>query len=236
LVLSEVTGGNAFIYDFTFGEFDDVPSSNVDLYFSGYYDGNLAHTVKLQQWNYVTGGGQWENVTANPKDFPDAVSEQNYEFFLFDNPNYISSGNIQIRIIHTSPGNPTHQFHINKLYLQAGGPSSTPSQTPSESPSQTPSQTSSRTVSATPSLTPSRTVSATPSFTVSQTPSTTPSRTVSETLSQTPSVSATPSETPSRTPSSTASASPSGSPTYATMYRWTGAIWLEVDVIVVKVP
>ena len=210
LVLSEQTGGNAFIYDFTFGEYDDVPSSNVDLYFYGYYDGNPAHVVKLQQWNYVTGGGQWEDVTTNTRDFPEASSEQYYEFFLLDGANYISSGNIKIRIIHTSSGNLTHRFYINKLFLQAGGPSATKSQTPSQTPSFTTSQT--------------------PSFTPSGTPSATPS------ASSTPSASATPSETPSRTPSATASASPSGSPTYATMYRWTGAIWLEVDVIVVKVP
>ena len=63
-MLAEVLGASGgYIYDFEFGIYDDVPSFNVDLYVQGYYQGNPAHNVKLQHWNYASPG--WVNVTAN---------------------------------------------------------------------------------------------------------------------------------------------------------------------------
>ena len=113
LVLSETVGTPGFDYTFEFGIGTDVPSTLLHLYVEGYYDGNVAHNVKLQQWNYDTSA--WTDVSGAI--FPDAGAEQNYKFRLINDPDYISSGNIKLRVVHTSAGNPVHQLHLDKFYV-----------------------------------------------------------------------------------------------------------------------
>ena len=182
LVITETLGpyidydsGGGLTIDFEFGIYDNVPSSNVDLYVDGYYEGNPAHFVKLQQWNYTTGG--WDNVTNDAKDFPSTTSQQSYVFTLLDRADYISSGNIKLRVIHLSNGSAGHYFHIDKFYLAAGGASHSLSPSISLSPS--------------PSVSPSASLS--PSESPSVSPSVSPSASASESPSISPSISASPS-------------------------------------------
>jgi len=116
LVFAETVGTPGFDYTFEFGGDNSVPSSELLIHIEGYYDGNLAHIVKLQQWDYNASG--WEDVTANSTDFPDETSEQNYVYRLLQGANYISSGNIKLRVVHTSAGNVNHQLHLDKFYLE----------------------------------------------------------------------------------------------------------------------
>ena len=116
LVFAETVGTPGFDYTFEFGGDNSVPSSELLIHIEGYYDGNLAHIVKLQQWDYNASG--WEDVTANSTDFPDETSEQNYVYRLLQGANYISSGNIKLRVVHTSAGNVIHQLHLDKFYLE----------------------------------------------------------------------------------------------------------------------
>jgi hypothetical protein len=104
------------VCDFVFGDTDDVPTTSLKAYFKAYYDGTLTHNVKLQQWNYDSGA--WENVTVYITDFPGSVAEQVYQFTLLHDSDYISQGEIKLRIVSSSLGNLAHSFHINELYLE----------------------------------------------------------------------------------------------------------------------
>lgn len=153
LVLAEIVGTPGFAYDFTFGGFEAVPTTALFANFCAWYDGNPAHIVKLQQWNYNT--TIWVDVTADAMDFEKIDSEQVYQFRLLDDANYISGGEIQLQIVHNSPGNPLHAFHIDYLYLSlVASPSASPSESPSVSPSESPSLSPSVSPSASPSLGP----------------------------------------------------------------------------------
>ena len=199
LVLNEVTGvytdpiaGGGFTYDFEYGIFDDVPSSNVDLYFVGYYQGNPAHNVKLQQWNYTS--SSWVNVTTSTNDFPSSATEQSYVFFLLDAADYISGGNIRLRIIHTSSGSALHYLYVNKLYLELGGPSASVSASKSPSASASVSKSPSASESASASASESASLSPSASASPSVSPSASLSPSASESVSLSPSASASPSE------------------------------------------
>jgi hypothetical protein len=186
LIINEAVGvyvdpatGGGFTIDFEFGEYDDVPGTNEDLYIEGWYEGNPAHNVKLQEWNYTS--SEWVDVTAATNDFPSDTSEQSYKFFLNDSASYTENGNIRVRIIHTSAGVSGHQFHIERLYLQAGGQSFSVS--PSVSPSLSPSSSESPSASSSnsPSLSPSssESISASASASASESPSSSVSPSVS---------------------------------------------------------
>ena len=115
LVLEETVGIPGFTYDFIFGEDEDVPSTAIYARMRGWYDGNPAHIIKLQQWNYTT--EEWTNVTSATRDFPQSAEEMFYNFDLIDDSDYLSGGQIKLRITHLSAGNITHLFHIDHLYL-----------------------------------------------------------------------------------------------------------------------
>lgn len=115
LEVGEQTGIPGFDFDFTFGEHYAVTETKLVANFKAWYDGNPAHNVKLQQYNFNT--TSWVNVTAAAQDFPDAASEQTYKFNLIDDADYLDGGLIKLRIIHTSSGNLTHTMYIDHLYL-----------------------------------------------------------------------------------------------------------------------
>ena len=119
LVVAETVGPPGFTYDFTFGEFEPVSTTNMYLHLNGWYSGNLGHNVKLYQWNYNSSA--WVGVTANDKDFPDESSEGFYNFKLIDDVNYLSGGQAKIRIQHTPSGNTVHRFRIDDMHLSATG-------------------------------------------------------------------------------------------------------------------
>ena len=97
--------------------FINVPGGSKDIFVVGYYDGNPAHNVKLQIYNYTTPG--WEDVTGDVRDFPSAGSQQSYQFTM-PSPysDYISSDNeVLIRIRHTSTGSSGHYMYLDQVYL-----------------------------------------------------------------------------------------------------------------------
>jgi hypothetical protein len=117
LDIDEVAGIPGYDIQFVFGDFDAVPTTALRANFRAYYTGNLGHNVKLQQWNYNT--TTWTDVPGAT--FPDEITEQLYTFTLIDDPNYIQANQIELRVIHTSSGNPTHQFRIDQLILELAG-------------------------------------------------------------------------------------------------------------------
>lgn len=116
LAVREVIGTPGFDVVFLFKA---VPDEQTSLHIEGYYDGNVAHVVKLYIWRYST--SSWVAVTANEKDIAAGTVDVLYSFNL-PNPltNYLSSGDMQIQVYHSSPGNVTHYMYFDHVYLQAG--------------------------------------------------------------------------------------------------------------------
>lgn len=114
LVLAETTGTPGFSYDFTF---ENVPENGArSVNFEGYYSGNLVHNVKIQQYNYTT--TNWVNLNSNTTDIPDGTSDTDIHFSLLGSTSpYWSGGQLKLRIVHTSAGNPTHQLLIDEFVL-----------------------------------------------------------------------------------------------------------------------
>lgn len=77
----------------------------------GYYDGNLAHTVNVDAYDWVT--TSYDNVGT----LPDAVGEAVHTFTL-DADHTDSDGSIRIRINHTSAGNINHTLYLDWVYVQ----------------------------------------------------------------------------------------------------------------------
>ena len=96
--------------------FINVPDCAKTAYFKGYYEGNPAHNVKIQVYNQST--ESWDNFTADTRDFPSNASEQSYNFAVpLPCANYLTGGEMLIRIVHTSQGTPGHYFYIDHFYL-----------------------------------------------------------------------------------------------------------------------
>ena len=112
LELGETTGIPASDYDFYFY---GVPTNANRIYLNGYYQGNISHNYKIQQYNFNT--TSWENLTANTTDFPSTTSDQDYKFTINNGVNYNDAGEIRIKILHTSPGNITHRFYIDYFHI-----------------------------------------------------------------------------------------------------------------------
>lgn len=118
-VLSEVSNTPGFEHIFRFGPYDistaaSVPTSNLLLTLVGQYSGNAGHTVQVQQWDFVTGGGQWVDTGGR---VTDSGSTTTYRFYLSTDAKYLSGGKVYVQFYHSSPGNPTHQLIINELFL-----------------------------------------------------------------------------------------------------------------------
>lgn len=112
LALTETTANPGFDYHFYFY---DVPDTAFAIRFNGYYAGNPAHKVKIQQWNFNT--TSWTNLTSDTTDFPSAAADYDDEFSLFGGTNYVSSGHVRIRIYHDGVGAALHRFYIDLLEM-----------------------------------------------------------------------------------------------------------------------
>lgn len=173
--------------------------TTLDFMLVGNYNGNPGHQVQVQQYNYNTTA--WTVLGTLPHN----VAEQNYQMTMVDDANYLSGGQMKIRIIHNTAGNASHNLYIDHMYLAfVGSESSSPSRSPSSSPSASPSS------SASASPSPSSSESRSPSSSESRSPSLSESR--SESMSESPSPSLSPSASISFSPSASESRSASLSP------------------------
>jgi hypothetical protein len=112
LQLAETTGNPGFDYEFNFF---DVPANAESIAINGYYEGNVGHTVKIQQWNFT--GVDWTDLTGDAKDFPHEITDQDYEFSLFNDADYNDGGEVRLRIYHPGGGTNTHNFYIDHFLL-----------------------------------------------------------------------------------------------------------------------
>ena len=117
LVLKETNLTPGSDYDFTF---NDIPTSitEVTISLTGRYDGNPAHNVKVQLWNYTT--ADWDNITGLTQDIPKTTIDVHYNWFVTFGTDYISHGTIRFGVLHVSPGNPNNKLYIDHLHLNPG--------------------------------------------------------------------------------------------------------------------
>jgi len=110
LELTEVSGTPAFSYDFSY---TDVPDDRAEsVQFIGRYDGNPAHIVWIRQYNFDS--TNWEDLV----EIPSSGSEGTITHALISGTgSYWESGEIRLRIIHTSAGNPIHVLYIDAFVL-----------------------------------------------------------------------------------------------------------------------
>ena len=118
LIINEVTGTPGFAVDFTF---DYIPTSFRPIWFDlhGYYEGNPAHKIKVQAWNYTTLG--WDYLTINTNDMPDREDDSHYGWQISDYDNQVANKQVKLRILHDWAGSAGHYLHINKLYVALEG-------------------------------------------------------------------------------------------------------------------
>lgn len=106
-VLSETAGTPGFRYRFTF---EGIENSGQEVRIRGYYDGTAGHTVNVEAWN-----GSGFDVLGT---LPESVVPTFYAFTL--SPGHTNSGEVIIRIDHTSAGDTDHRLHLDHLYVLDG--------------------------------------------------------------------------------------------------------------------
>jgi hypothetical protein len=108
VAVSEVTGTPGFDIRI---EYTGVVEFN-HLLVHHWYDGLTGHTVTMQLWNYVTSA--WD-------DFSTVAEVTTMTFVTVDVANgafYVNAGVVQLRYVHSSPGNTSHDMLIDYAVLQ----------------------------------------------------------------------------------------------------------------------
>lgn len=133
LDISELGATPAFDVVFTFKRvLAPKNTKRLKLVITGYYDGNAGHNVKLYVWDYDTDA--WVAMTGDVKDLPDETAEDTYTFefvgFTDGNPSdflmHGGTGEVKIRVLHTSAGNVNHDIFFNKVSLGFSSKEATP--------------------------------------------------------------------------------------------------------------
>lgn len=114
--IAEVVGNPGWDLKFYF-EGLDVNMTSFFVHLNGYYQGNPAHLVKIQKWNYTL--SQWDNFTSESNDFPSRSIEDDYSFETV-NTDYVSGQQFRIRIYHNWNGSAGHYFNVDYLWLESG--------------------------------------------------------------------------------------------------------------------
>ena len=111
-VYLEVQETGKFEIAFTFVGLIGLP---VRLEVLGRYEGNPAHNVFLEIYNYNTTA--WDRVTAEATDFPDSAVDADYFFRLPQSADYLSGGECQVRIRHDSAVVNSHYMYVDYIEI-----------------------------------------------------------------------------------------------------------------------
>lgn len=114
LGLNEVTGTPGFDYQFVF---ESIPGALTSFRFrmNGYYEGNPAHTVLAQAWNYTL--SSWVSLGV----LLDDSSDQTYLFPTIPASDYVSGGQAKIRFLHATAGAAGHLLRVDQLIIENMG-------------------------------------------------------------------------------------------------------------------
>jgi len=88
---------------------------------TGRYEGNVGHNVKIYAYNYDTSA--WDALTSATRDFTSSSSDASFTFDFEDNlpgvlSDYVSSGQVEIKIEHLSPSNSSHNFYLDYIAVE----------------------------------------------------------------------------------------------------------------------
>lgn len=114
--VQEVTGVPGFDVEFIFA-LDYTPGK---LTINARYEGNPAHNVVVEAWNYNTSA--WDSFSGASSDIPDGITDTDYYFDYADlsgtDTDYISGTAAKIRIRHTTTGTATHNLYVDYVVIQ----------------------------------------------------------------------------------------------------------------------
>ncbi|MHA1949173.1 MAG: hypothetical protein ACW987_04825 [Candidatus Thorarchaeota archaeon] len=121
--LSDTYTQNSVYYQI--GETGGTPGTQIEFTFSvngiarsftiyGRYQGNPAHNVQVEAYN----GSTWDVLSGT---WSHAVADHLQTWTL--QASHTVTGSVQIRVNHTSPGNPTHDFYFDHVYVTDGADS-----------------------------------------------------------------------------------------------------------------
>ena len=109
--VSEDAGGSPLTILVNFTNIIDFNS----IIISEWYDGGLGHEIELQLYNFNTDLWEVKDEITDMTGFTQSIIP------VFDAPNHIdATGNVSIRIIHITNGNPSHNFFLDYLVLLDG--------------------------------------------------------------------------------------------------------------------
>jgi len=117
--VQEVAATPGFLVEFTFEGITQTPQV---LHFKGRYQGNAAHDVILQVWNYNTVA--WEALTGLADDIPNTAADVHYTFTMPGvlagtwPTHYVSAGQMRVRFNHTTAGIATHNLYVDYIAIQ----------------------------------------------------------------------------------------------------------------------
>ena len=133
LILDEFNNTPGFSYDFNWVDIPDSSASSMFvLTIVGEYNGADNHHVKLMLFNYDT--TSFDYVTVNTEDLPNVAEQTTYQFNLpTTSGNYVTDGDMVLRIIHETIGNSGHLLRLDDMHIEVGSSSSSSSSTSSSS-------------------------------------------------------------------------------------------------------
>lgn len=96
--------------------FDGLPTNPAQIRIIGRYEGNPAHEVEAQAFNYDS--SDWIDMNATTNDFPSSATDSSFIFQFPDlSGDYLSGGQAQVRLFHTSSANVNHDFYLDFIEL-----------------------------------------------------------------------------------------------------------------------
>lgn len=111
VIVQERVATPPFQIDFTFSGVQRISG----LKFYGRYNGSPTHNVHVEAYNYITATFDYVG------EFGTTTNKQWFAYNLNIPNNYLSDGNVQVRIIHQDTGNNTHQLILDYINVNYGG-------------------------------------------------------------------------------------------------------------------
>jgi len=114
--ISEVTGAEGLVVRFNFTELVE-PVTEAEWLMYGKYEGNPAHDVTIQVYNYTS--DSWvSRIDINSSASWEWINTTLVESAL-DGGHMVSGGIMQVRLFHSSSGNPSHDIYFDFVALEA---------------------------------------------------------------------------------------------------------------------
>lgn len=102
--IEEVAATPAFDVEVVFASVTGTP---IGFVWTGWYEGNTAHVVTVDAWNYTTSA--WDNVGLAEH----RTEKKSYSYLYARGTDYVSAGAAKFRFCHVSAGNTSHDLWLD---------------------------------------------------------------------------------------------------------------------------